>query len=219
MTLRSLVTVVAAAAGLAATPVHAQAPKAQPPKAAPPASFTVISPVFSQLVTFSVPSNFVAGFEKVSKDGQTYSREAVPKGESVEKWNEMITVTGARGLASAPNASAEKFAGVIASGFKKACPDTFDVKVLGANSETFAVVVGCGKIGEAAKRSETTLIIAIKGSADMYTVQWAERGKPADKADVGNARWLERLQKLSPLRVCPIVPGEAAPYPSCVGKS
>jgi hypothetical protein len=29
---------------------------------------------------------------------------------------------------------------------------------------------------------------------------------------------MERLQKLAPLRVCPIVPGEAPPYPSCVGK-
>ena len=89
---------------------------------------------------------------------------------------------------------------------------------MGANAATFAVVVGCGKIGETAKRSETTLIIAIKGSADLYTVQWAERGAVAEKADVNNAKWLERLQKLAPLRVCPIVPGEAPPYPSCVGK-
>jgi len=212
MTLRSLITTAAAAAGLVVSPAQAQAPKA-----GAPASFTVISPVYSQLVTFSVPSNFVAGAEK--NDGTTYTREAVPKGETVDKWSEMITVTGAKGLASQPNASAEKFAGVIATGFKKACPDSFDVKVLGANAETFATVVGCGKIGEVTKRSETTLIVAIKGSADLYTVQWSERGKPADKADVGNAKWVERLQKLSPLRLCAIVPGEAAPYPSCVGKN
>lgn len=210
MIIRSLA-IAAVAAGLTALPAQAQAPKA-----GAPASFTVVSPVYSQLVAFSVPSNFVAGAER--NDGTTYTREAVPKGETVEKWSEMITVTGAKGLASQPNASAEKFAGVIASGYKKVCPDSFDVRVLGANETTFATVVGCGKIGEATKRSETTLIIAIKGSADLYTVQWAERGKPADKADVGNAKWAERLQKLAPLRVCPIVAGEAAPYPSCVGK-
>jgi hypothetical protein len=205
MTFRSIVTA-AAATVLLAYPSSAQAP----------ASFMVISPVYSQLVAFSIPSNFVAGAEK--NDGTTYTREAVPKGETVDKWNEMITVTGAKGLASQPNASAEKFAGVIATGFKNACPDSFDLKLLGANAATFAVVVGCGKIGEATKRSETTLIISIKGSADLYTVQWSERGKPADKADVNNAKWAERLQKLAPLRVCPIVPGEAPPYPSCVGK-
>lgn len=206
MTVRSIAAAAAVAAGLFATPSFAQAP----------ASVTVISPVYSQLVTFSVPSNFVVGTER--NDGTTYAREAVPKGETVEKWNQMITVTGAKGLASQPNASAEKFAGLIATGYKNACPDSFDVRVMGANAETFAAVVGCGKIGEASKRSEITLVIAIKGSADLYTVQWAERGAPADKADVGNAKWLERLQKLAPLRVCAIVPGEAAPYPSCVGK-
>jgi hypothetical protein len=42
---------------------------------------------------------------------------------------------------------------------------------------------------------------------------------PIRVADVGNAKWLERLQKLSPLRLCAIVPGEAAPYPSCLGKN
>ena len=62
-------------------------------------------------------------------------------------------------------------------------------------------------------------LIAIKGTADIYTVQWAERGAAADKADVANAKWQERLKKLSPLRVCPIVPGEASPYPSCIGKT
>jgi hypothetical protein len=206
MTLRSLYAAAITAAVLLASPADAQAP----------GSVTVVSPVFSQLVAFSVPSNFVAGAER--NDGTTYTREALPKGETVDKWSEMITVTGAKGLALQPNASAEKFAGVIATGFKNACPDSFDAKVLGANATTFATVIGCGKIGEASKRSETTLIIAIKGTADLYTVQWSERGKPADKADVGNAKWAERLQKLAPLRVCPIVPGEAAPYPSCVGK-
>jgi len=207
MTIRSVAAHAAAATFLLASSADAQAP----------ASVMVVSPVYSQLVAFSIPSNFVAGNER--NDGTTYTREAVPKGETVEKWKEMITVTGAKGLASQPNASAEKFAGVIASGYKNACPDSFDVKLLGANAATFAVVVGCGKIGEASKRSETTLVIAIKGTSDLYTVQWAERSAPVDKADVNNAKWLERLQKLAPLRVCPIVPGEAPPYPSCVGKS
>jgi hypothetical protein len=206
MTIRSITAATIVAAALLASSAQAQAP----------ASVMVVSPVYSQLVAFSIPANFVAGAER--NDGTTYTREAVPKGETVEKWKEMITVTGAKGLASQPNVSPEKFAGVIASGYKNACPDSFDLKLLGANAATFAVVVGCGKIGETTKRSETTLIIAIQGSADLYTVQWAERGAVADKADVNNAKWLERLQKLAPLRVCPIIPGEAPPYPSCVGR-
>jgi len=36
-------------------------------------------------------------------------------------------------------------------------------------------VVGCGSIETSAdKHGETALIIAVKGSADYYTIQWAE---------------------------------------------
>jgi hypothetical protein len=42
----------------------------------------------------------------------------------------------------------------------------------------------------------------------------AVAGKPA----IDEAKWRERLRQLQPIRFCPIVPGEAAPYPSCVGK-
>ncbi|TKW78045.1 MAG: hypothetical protein DI543_12490 [Bradyrhizobium icense] len=174
--------------------------------------------MFSQLVAFSMPSNFVAGYEKTN--GATYTREAVPKGDTLQKWTEMITVTGAKGLAA--TASAEKFAGSIAGGFQRACPDSFAAK--GAASkigglDAFVAVVGCGKVGGGADlRSETALIVAIKGAADIYTVQWAERGSPSGKPDVENARWQERLKQLGPIRLCAIMPGEKAPYPSCLGK-
>jgi hypothetical protein len=208
----------AAGAALAAACLAAEPSAAQAQQNSPPASFTVISPIFSQLVSFSMPSNFVAGYENTN--GGNYTREAVPKGESVQKWTEMITVTGAKGLAA--TASAEKFAGTIAAGFQRACPESFAAKgsVLRTGGlDAFVSVVGCGKVGGGADvRSESALVVAIKGSADIYSVQWAERGAPAGKADVENAKWQERLRQLAPLRVCAIVPGEKAPYPSCLGK-
>ena len=205
-----------AAACLAAAPSLAQAQK---PGGAP-ASFTVISPVFSQIVSFSIPSNFVAVFEDTK--GPSYTREHVPTGETVQKWTQMITVTGAKGAASSPNGSPEKFAGSLAAGFRKICPDSF---AAGGKATTisgfdaFVAVVGCGRIGSDANAySETALIVAIKGSADIYSVQWAERGTSVGKADVDNTKWQQRLKQLGPIRLCAIVPGEKAPYPSCVGK-
>jgi hypothetical protein len=59
----------------------------------------------------------------------------------------------------------------------------------------------------------------VKGSSDYYTLQWAERAAPVDRPAVDDAKWPERLRLLQPIRLCPIVPGEAAPYPSCVGKN
>ena len=203
-----------------ASAARAQTPPAA--KAAPPASFTVISPVYGQLVRFSMPSNFVAAHENVN--GPSYIREAVPKGETAGAWTQMITVTGAKGAAGNPQMTPESFAVSMAAGFKKVCPDTFAVKPFGAQKfgahDGFVAVAGCGRVETAADRhGETALMVVVKGSADVYTIQWAERApSSADKPAIDEAKWRERLGRLNPIRFCPIVPGEAAPYPSCVGR-
>ena len=150
-------------------------PKAAAPKPAPSPSVTVISPIFGQLVRFALPSAFApVAFEKTN--GPSYIREAVLKGETVQAWKQMITVTGAQGTAGNPQVTPEKFAVSMAAGFKKACPDTFAVKPFGAvkfgDQDGFVAVVGCGRIETTAdKHGENALIIAVKGSADYYTIQ------------------------------------------------
>jgi hypothetical protein len=204
-----------------APPTHAQAPAA--PKNSMPPSFTVISPIYGQLVRFSMPSDFVAAAENVN--GPSYIREAVLKGETVKAWTQMITVTGAKGGAGNPQVTPEGFAVSIAAGFKRACPDTFAVKPFGAakfgDQDGFVAVASCGRVETSAdKHGETALIVAVKGSADYYTIQWAERAPPsAVKPAIDDAKWQERLSKLKPIRFCPIVAGEAAPYPSCVNNN
>jgi hypothetical protein len=206
---------------VAASPAHGQAPPA--PKPGMPPSFTVISPIYGQLVRFSMPSTFVAAAENVN--GGSYIREAVLKGETVKAWTQMITVTGAKGAAGNPQFTPEGFAVSIAAGFKKACPDTFAVKPFGAaefgEQNAFVAVASCGRVESSAdKHGETALIVAVKGSDDYYTIQWAERAPPsAEKPAIDEAKWQERLSKLKPIRFCPIVPGEAAPYPSCVNRN
>jgi hypothetical protein len=209
-----------------APPASAQspaAPKPAAPKPATPPSVTVISPIFGQLVRFALPPTFApVAFEKTN--GPSYIREAVLKGETVQAWTQMITVTGAKGVAANPQVTPQSFAVSMAAGFKKACPDTFAAKPFGAvkfgDLDGFVVVVGCGRIETTPdKHGETALIIAVKGSADYYTIQWAVRApSSADKPLIDEAKWQERLSKLKPIQFCPIVPGEAMPYPSCVGK-
>ena len=187
-----------------------------------PQSFRVISPIFGQLVSFAMPSDFTAVFENTK--GGHYSREAVLKGETPERWTQMITVTGEKGMTLTPGASPEKFAGAIAGGFKSACPDSFAARPFGAlkfgRFEGFGAVIGCGRVDSGPTRhSETALLITLKGTSDYYTIQWAERGPESDEPPVNDDRWQTRLQQLSPIELCPIVAGEAAPYPSCVNKS
>ena len=188
---------------------------------AAPGSFTVISPVFGQLVRYSIPARFVTVHENT--EDNFYIREAVPKGETVSQWTQMITITGSQGMASAANFTPQKLAASIALGFKKACPESFAVKDLGetkfGEQEAYLAVAGCGKVDSSADgHSEMALIAAVKGASDAYTIQWAERTVPGTAAApaIDEAMWRERLRELMPIRLCAIVPGEAAPYPSCL---
>jgi hypothetical protein len=169
-----------------------------------------------------MPSNFEAVFENTK--GGHYIREAVLKGETPERWTQMITVTGEKGMTLTPGSSPQILAGTIAGGFKTACPDSFAARPLGATTfgrfEGFVAVIGCGRIDSGPTRhSETALLITLKGATDYYTIQWAERGPESDEPPVNDDRWEARLRDLSPIELCPIMPGEAAPYPSCVNKS
>jgi hypothetical protein len=209
---KSLRWIVALGALLVSSAASAQQPRA----------FTVISPVFGQLVSFSMPMTFVAASEKTT--GANYIREAVLKGETVNRWTQMITVTGAKGLAGNPKVTPETFAGSIAGGFKNACPDSFTAEGLGATrfggQDAYLAIASCGRVEQSTdKHSETALIVAIKGSSDYYTVQWAERAGSSGRTAIDAAKWQARLRQLQPIRLCPIVPGETAPYPSCVGKN
>ncbi|WP_314947405.1 hypothetical protein [Bradyrhizobium cosmicum] len=204
-------TILAASLLLAAT-ARAQAPE----------SFRVISPIFGQLVAFTMPVRFVGVFENTK--GGHYIREAVLKGETPERWTQMITVTGEKGMTLTPSATPEKLAGSIAGGFRSACPDSFAAQPLGPMTfgrfEGFAAIIGCGRIDSGPTRhSETALLIALKGTTDYYTIQWAERGPETDEPPVRDQRWHTRLSDLNPIALCPIVAGEAAPYPSCVNKN
>jgi hypothetical protein len=184
-----------------------------------PPAFKVISPIFSQLVTFSMPQAFVVVGENTN--GPSYIREAVLKGETASRWTQMITITGAKGLVANPKLTPEAFAASIAGGFKSACPDTFVAKGVGpatfGDQDAYVALASCGSVEAAPdQHSETALVVAVKGSADYYTLQWAERTPASGKPVIDEAKWLERLRQLQPIRLCPIVPGEAAPYPSCV---
>jgi len=198
----------------------ASAASAQGP---PPASFRVISPIFGQLVTFSMPASFVVVAE--NSTGPNYIREAVLKGETVNRWTQIITVTGAKGLVGSPkanpDATPETFAGSIVGGFRSACPESFAAQGFGptklGDQDAYVAVASCGSVGTD-RHGEIALVVAVKGRADYYTLQWAERTPAGGKPAIDEAKWLDRLRQLQPIRFCPIVPGEAAPYPSCATK-
>lgn len=186
-------------------------------------SVRTITRIFDQLLLFSFPKGFKPAFEDV-KGGQ-YIQESVLDGESVKKWSQMLTIAGAKGLASNPSVSPQIFANKIAGGFKNSCPTSFSAAAIGAfklgTHDAFGAVISCGVANPTGQPySEAMLLIVVKGQSDYYTVQWAERGAASTAPiKLDDAKWQGRLKQLSPIKLCPVVPGEAAPYPSCVEKA
>ena len=220
---RAICLALTAAALLAQPATHAGAPgKDDPGLPATDTATTDISPVFHQLVVFTLPAHFRAAFEKTA--GSFYIREHVPDSESVEQWTRMISLTGVRDLATNPSASPQAMTERMVSGFRHNCPDTFSSTVLGPQTvdgfEAFEVIASCGHVQSGAQAySEAAIMLAIRGSGDYYTLQWAERGPDSKRPlAIDTAYWTKQLARLNPIRFCPIVPGEAPPYASCLRK-
>jgi len=178
-----------------------------------------IIPVFHQLVAFSLPAPFKVGFEETR--GGFYTREHVPQGESIDEWTRMIRLTGTQGLAYNRDASPQAYLQALARGFQLHCPDTYVQLELGPQAgiaqPSFVTVASCGRVTSGGKaHSETAVMLAIKGTDDYYTLQWVERGRDsAHPLTLDSRYWTSKLAQLGPVRLCPIVPGETAPYPSC----
>ena len=113
----------------------------------------VVSPIFSQLVAYTLPAGFITKYETTK--GPSYLREAVPATETVERWSQMITVTGARGMAAAQNFGPREFVATIAGGFKRGCADSFAFLDMGSTTisgvEAYVGVASCGTASAAVR--------------------------------------------------------------------
>ena len=181
-----------------------------------------ITPVFAQLVMFSLPPEFKSPKPTYEKNsGSFYIREQVPDGETPDKWSRMITLTGTRGLAANPGATPQAMLARMTAGFQRNCPDTFSTAAPGPQKvdgyDAYAVIASCGRLqSDKQTFSESAIMLTVKGSNDYYTLQWTERGRDsAQPLPIDVAYWTRQLARLNPIRLCPIVSGESAPYSSC----
>ena len=159
-----------------------------------PEIFTHVSKVYSQVVSSQLPSYFEGAYR--NQADPYFIVELVPKGETVEQWSEMVTFTGLEGAIKQRKMGAGNIIDNMTEGFSNACPNTFAAQTLLENPEMLAVVLSCGNAGG---RSEETLVVAMNGVNDLYTVQWAERGKATSAPKkIDKKKWSSRLQLLNP---------------------
>jgi len=149
--------------------------------------------IYNQVVGAKLPAHFVVGHKQQSNT--SFIMEFVPQGQSVENWLEMITYTG---LESAIKNKVVDSRGMIVSigtGYQNACANTFSAKKILEENKKVAFVFSCGDNGQ--QKSETALILALEGTNDVYTVQWAERGKKSNTPLViDEQKWAMRLNSL-----------------------
>jgi len=201
----------------------ASASMAQAPTTASPTFVTATMPVYAQMIRFRVPVSYAPAFSK-NNEGKFYIFEMVPKGETVDRWTSMMTITGQNGAVTTIPPLRD-YIGNFFSRYQKACTKTFSAKPISdAKINGHAAVLvyfSCGQLLKAGYGpegySESVVIAFIQGAKDLYTVQWAARGAGQDKPiPFDAAKWQSRLDLLHAVRLCEKVPGEAAPYPSCI---
>ena len=193
---------------------------AWPTLAAPP--FTATTPVFGKIVAYTLPEGFKGAFEDANDS--FYIQEAIPAGESVDNWSQMITMTGNKGQGASGAQPLEMAAENMRAGYQKACPETFTAQSFGPSlvdgREALTVFLGCGAVDAAQGRiSEKAVIAFIRGDDNVYTIQWAEHtAAEAAPPSYDQAIWSARMAQLNPIKICDRVEGENAPYPSCNAK-
>ncbi len=182
-----------------------------------------VTPIFHQLLLMRWPATFAPQARYERSEHGDYLRISLPSGSSLEHWQQMLTITGSENQARMPALSLEK---LIQFGIQQAasqCAGSFSSSALPleqiAQGQIYAAVQSCGHSPDAPQNSESSLILALKGSDDIYTIRWDERGPAYDTAQaIDTQLWLQRLAQLMPVRLCALTQ-EKPPYPSCLQTS
>lgn len=185
----------------------------------------VVTPIFGQLLAHGLPEGFAPPEEQPAAEGR-YLRKSPRIGETTENWTQLVSVSAIEGLGAKTEPTIPEIQKLLVEGIRKKCPESFsfaegfDAGPGLADTPHSAFVVGCGLTGGGRGNfSEMALIVLIAGASDHYEVEWAEQARPSIRPPaIDRPYWQARLNRLQPLKLCPIVEGEEAPYPSCLGR-
>ncbi len=160
-----------------------------------------INEVFHNLI----PQNFVLSYKTLS--GNMELKEYVPKGETSDNWTEMITIQTYLGMVQT---SPKKYASLIKGMGKRVCPgikSTVGESTIQNGYKVYNWKQVC-QLNPNTNRVEATLIKAIAGYENFYTIQKAWAYYPNEKETL---TWQHFLNSTL---VCDTgVPGRACPKP------
>ena len=120
-------------------------------------------------IYFDLPPGFEKGFEE--SDESFFIQEWVPKGESVNDWSEMLTLT----IQNMPNVNPIDFFNHMADGWEKSCPEYGGMLLHEGLEKNYPVALWFLKCptNPMTHKPEFTYIKGIAGNEHFYTVQLA----------------------------------------------
>lgn len=215
-------TVLAASARADETSSITKAPPKQP-------SAIIATPIFSQTFVHGLPDGWKMVQSGKSPDGSTFVQGYVQEGQTPTNWSELVTVTGMKDMAKAPNSTLPTLLGYMAKQKRAACPER--PIAISAGNMAFGsrpglvAILGCGRLtadaaGIKAGEGEVGVYILVQGNNDYYIIQRIQRVPPFEVTPEPIARpeFSRLVQSLFPIGVCELADGPAECEPKLGGR-
>ena len=132
----------------------------------------------SEDIYFDLPPGFEEGFE--DGDESFFIQEWVPKGETVNDWSQMLTLT----VQDVANLNPVEFFNHMADGWEEACPEYGGMLLHEGRENYYPVAVWLLRCtnNPITEKPEFTYVKGISGNENFYTVQLAS-ALQADEID------------------------------------
>lgn len=196
-----------------AVAVVAAAPLVYALKSADDTRIRLVFPVFANQIEFPIPETWPRTPLVDAQSKGKYIIQFAPKGQTLNKWSEIITLEVFENQAKVP---AAKLFNLIGANYKKVCKDA-ELKVLrndnidGKKALQGTLACPSNTSGKAVgdlkpKQGEFALFYIVQGDKDLYSFQYANRpGKSYKKGTrpVTDAKLLEMQKMFNKLKLCP----------------
>ena len=157
-----------------------------------------------EIVSFGTPpADFETGYQ-ASQGGQTIV-ELVPKGQTVQNWDRMVTIQTLAGNTR----SVIDFRRAVSDGWRSACPggNTINLSEGQENGYPFALLQMSCEHNPQSGKPEYTWLKAVQGERALYVAQYAFRHLPR-RAEITDA-----ARRLRGMSLCDTRPGRARQHP------
>ncbi|MBB5685205.1 hypothetical protein [Sphingobium boeckii] len=167
--------------------------------------------LYGKVLTFDMLRNFVPVFK--AQNERQFLFEFAPDGETSERWSRLVTVTSVKGGGAARLDNAALAARLFRN--EAGCAAGFFYKVLetrdlGSGLSMAMISKGCGKVaanaypGAVGNSGEQNLVLHYRDAQNVYSVQYAIRGKGFAPATppIPDAAARAQLAKFGTVRLC-----------------